>query len=211
MNLSICITCYVVFLFLYSIIIIAIEATSFYVGLTFAILPLLCYILLNWFAIPKPSEAAVHEILGENLWQNEAVRSSFESDSSSSLDDNAFVIRTIAHRGCGLDAPENSIAAMKLCKKNGCKCIEIDVFLTADKIAVVFHDDTLDRMTDGVGLISEHTYEDLQRLQLVFQPKFDAKDTFADERIPTLDECIAFCMESNTKLILDVKDSSNEV
>ncbi|XP_039295828.1 glycerophosphodiester phosphodiesterase 1-like isoform X3 [Nilaparvata lugens] len=210
MKLSICLTVYGAFLLLYSIIIVAIEATSFYVGLIFTILPFLCFIILNWFAIPQPSEAVIREILGENLWIIERDRHPLSGENESAEDD-TFAIKTVAHRACGLDAPENSMAAIKSCKNKGSKCIEIDLWLTADNIAVVFHDDTLERMTNGFGPIKIKTFQALQELKLAFQPEPHIKQTFVEAKIPTLDECIKFCLESDIKLILDVKDTSDEM
>lgn len=56
-----------------------------------------------------------------------------------------------AHRGGGLEAPENSLAAFTRAIDLGFRYIETDVQLTADGRMIVFHDDMLDRLTDGQG------------------------------------------------------------
>ena len=76
--------------------------------------------------------------------------------------------RPIAHRGlwrAGLK-PENSLAAFKAACEAGYG-VELDVRLTADGEAVVFHDDDLERMTAESGLLEERTLEELARVTLL--------------------------------------------
>jgi glycerophosphoryl diester phosphodiesterase len=60
-----------------------------------------------------------------------------------------------AHRGGALDAPENSLEAFCAAADLGFVYLETDVQVTADGEIVAFHDDRLDRVTDGTGRISE--------------------------------------------------------
>ena len=68
----------------------------------------------------------------------------------------------VAHRGAGLDAPENTLESLRLCKKKGAKCVEFDVALTLDNVAVVFHDDTVDRVSDKKGHIDQMTFDQVR-------------------------------------------------
>lgn len=90
----------------------------------------------------------------------------------------------IAHRGAKGMAPENTLAAFRLGLEQGCEGIELDVHLTADEEIVVCHDATLDRTTDGHGLICEQSLAQIQA--------YDAGAWFGEaykgERIPTLRE-----------------------
>jgi glycerophosphoryl diester phosphodiesterase len=88
----------------------------------------------------------------------------------------------IAHRGLWSPdgAPENSLAAFQAASKAG-YAIELDVHLTADGEAVVFHDATLERMTGVPGRLRDHKAADLNKLTL--------KNT--DETISTLAEVLA--------------------
>lgn len=83
----------------------------------------------------------------------------------------------VAHRGLWTPdgAPENSLAAFQAACARGYG-IELDVQLTADGEAVVFHDDRLERMTGREGRLRDHTAAELGALAL--------KGT--DETIPTL-------------------------
>ena len=87
----------------------------------------------------------------------------------------------IAHRGLwSFDgAPENSLGAFQAACAGGYG-IELDVQLTADGEAVVFHDSTLDRMTGRPGRVSDYTAEDLGQMRL----------NGADETIPTLADAL---------------------
>ncbi|MDO8380483.1 glycerophosphodiester phosphodiesterase family protein [Phenylobacterium sp.] len=88
----------------------------------------------------------------------------------------------VAHRGLWTPdgAPENSLGAFQAACQAGYG-VELDVHLSADGEAVVFHDYSLKRMTGAEGRIKDRTVAELAELRL--------KDT--DERIPTLMETLA--------------------
>lgn len=74
--------------------------------------------------------------------------------------------RPIAHRGLhDASRPENSLAAFEAAAAAG-HPIELDVHLTADGQAVVFHDDTLERMTGHPGTVAASTLAELTALRL---------------------------------------------
>ena len=70
----------------------------------------------------------------------------------------------IAHRGGSAEAPENTLAAFKMAKDNGAYGVEFDVDFTKDGKAVVIHDSTVDRTTNGKGLVGEFTFEEIRKL-----------------------------------------------
>lgn len=91
----------------------------------------------------------------------------------------------IAHRGFSRRYPENTLAAFEAAIAAGADMIELDLTLCADGEFVVIHDDTLDRTTDGTGLVCEQTSAQLKAL--------DAGKGFSargDTGIPTLDELL---------------------
>ena len=61
--------------------------------------------------------------------------------------------------------PENTLSAFRLCRSNGGDGIEIDVEITSDGIAVILHDDTVDRTTDGTGDIGSMTFEEARSVR----------------------------------------------
>lgn len=63
----------------------------------------------------------------------------------------------VAHRGAPSERPENTLAAFEVAVDAGAKAVEFDVRVTADGQVVVMHDATLDRTTDGSGLIREQS------------------------------------------------------
>jgi glycerophosphoryl diester phosphodiesterase len=89
-----------------------------------------------------------------------------------------------AHRGASAHAPENTLASFRLAADQGAPAIELDVKLTADGEIVVLHDPTLDRTTDGHGLLVEHSLAQVRELDA--GSSFSAE--FKGERIPTLGE-----------------------
>jgi len=70
-------------------------------------------------------------------------------------------LKIVAHRGDSAFFPENTIPAFKSAAELGVDCIETDVHLTSDGVCVIWHDDTLERLTGGNGLVSEKSYKEL--------------------------------------------------
>ena len=72
----------------------------------------------------------------------------------------------LAHRGGGLEHPENSRQAFNAAAELGYRYIEIDVQASRDERVVVFHDDTLQRTTDGQGVVSSLVMSDLAGVRM---------------------------------------------
>ncbi len=91
-----------------------------------------------------------------------------------------------AHRGASAYAPENTLAALHLALKMGATMAEIDLQQTADNELVLFHDDELDRTSNGRGFLWQKTLDHLSGLDA--GSWFSNK--FAGESIPTLESII---------------------
>lgn len=101
------------------------------------------------------------------------------------------------HRGACAYAPENTMSSFEMALSMGANGIETDVQLTADGVAVLFHDDTLTRVTGKEGRVSDYTYEQLQT--------FTVKNGDMTDRIPTLDEFLARMERENITLAIELK------
>src|SRR5208282_503090 len=126
----------------------------------------------------------------------------------------------IAHRGASGDAPENTMAAFRRAVEAGAGFIETDLQLSRDARLVAMHDDLLDRTTNAHGPVSARTLEELRQLDAGswfstegFSSEGSSgggapgaqKQTFAGQRIPTLDEILAFGREHDIGLYLEMK------
>ena len=103
----------------------------------------------------------------------------------------------VAHRGYSAAAPENTLAAFARAAELGVS-MELDVTLAATGEVVVIHDDTLERTTDGAGLVADISLEQLRTLDAGswFDP------AFAGERVPTLAEVLELV---DGRAIIDVE------
>lgn len=99
----------------------------------------------------------------------------------------AAAVEIIAHRGASYDAPENTVAAIKLAWEQKADGSEFDVYLTKDGRIAVIHDATTKRTAGADHKIAESTLPELRKLDVGTwkNPKF------AGEKIPTLDEMLA--------------------
>ncbi|MFW9983533.1 MAG: glycerophosphodiester phosphodiesterase [Candidatus Odinarchaeota archaeon] len=110
-------------------------------------------------------------------------------------------MKVIAHRGSGVGPFENTLHGMKMAITWGADGIECDVQSSRDGELVVFHDATLDRLTNGNGLVAEHPLKELRRLQVG-----------EGEQIPTLVEVLNLLKSQPQFIInLDVKVQGVEV
>ncbi len=109
--------------------------------------------------------------------------------------------RVIAHRGANLVAPENTLAALYKAAEMGAKWVEFDVMLTSDRQAVVIHDFTLDRTTNGHGKVSNTSWQMIQRLDAGswFSP------AFAGEKVPSLEDYVKTAAELGLGMNVELK------
>ena len=92
----------------------------------------------------------------------------------------------IGHRGYPARFPENTLPSLEGALEAGCRFLEWDLHMTADGVPVVFHDDTLERTTDGEGPVRERTLAELKELDAGswFDPRFRGTS------VPTLAEVL---------------------
>jgi glycerophosphoryl diester phosphodiesterase len=69
----------------------------------------------------------------------------------------------IGHRGNAAHAPENTLESFRQGLAAGAECVELDVHLSGDGVAVVIHDPTLDRTTDATGAVASLSIEQIRR------------------------------------------------
>lgn len=92
----------------------------------------------------------------------------------------------IAHRGASYNAPENTLSAFLKAKELGVNWVEFDVRLSANNDVIVFHDEELNRTTNGTGKIQDYPYDYLKTLDA--GSWFNA--FYSHERILTLQEVL---------------------
>ncbi|KAH9899561.1 PLC-like phosphodiesterase [Cubamyces lactineus] len=106
------------------------------------------------------------------------------------------------HRGASATFPENTLASFEAAIRDGAEGIESDVHVSVDDVVVMFHDPSVDRVTDGTGLIRErlwHGEGGLQQLRTVKEPK---------QPLATFEETINLLMRpenQHVKFNVDVK------
>lgn len=108
------------------------------------------------------------------------------------------------HRGAAGLAPENTLAAIRKGISFNVDRIEIDVQQTADGVVVVRHDETLNRTTNGKGLIKDRTFLEIKKL--------DAGSSFSSEykgeKIPSLEEVLQ-TVNGRCDLVIEIKKGND--
>lgn len=121
----------------------------------------------------------------------------------------------IAHRGNSAFFPENTLESLKQGLAIGADAIEFDVRLSRDGTAVVIHDPTLDRTTDGSGDVAAHTLDELRRLDAGFRFTRDGGRTFPFRgkgiTIPTFELVLATFRGVPMIIEIKTRDASAEV
>jgi len=110
------------------------------------------------------------------------VRRTLETTSSIQMPDRGIA----AHRGASATHPENTLAAFKQALELGVQQIELDVRQTWDRKLIVMHDKTLDRTTDGEGIVKEHWFRQIKRLDAGSWKH----SRFEGEPVPTLADAL---------------------
>lgn len=123
-------------------------------------------------------------------------------------------LQVVAHRGESCAAPENTLRAITLAHERGARAVEFDVGMTQDKQLVLLHDLSVDRTTDGKGLLRELTLAQVRTLKIYDKHRPE----LGHEHIPTLEEALSLVaalglyadieikQDSETRVILDALD-----
>jgi len=109
--------------------------------------------------------------------------------------------RVIGHRGAGALAPENTLAGIRKAAQLGFRGVEFDVMLSADKVPLLMHDETLERTTGGRGTVSGTRYAEIAKL--------DAGAWFGDkyrgEHVPSFELAARLCIELHLWANVEIK------
>ncbi|MFI5281712.1 MAG: glycerophosphodiester phosphodiesterase [Candidatus Dormibacterales bacterium] len=97
------------------------------------------------------------------------------------------------HRGNPAENPENTMISFRSAIAAGCDLIECDVHLSSDGRLVVIHDHTLERTTNGTGLVRDRTASELRKL-----------DAGHGEKIPLLQEVVELAL-GRAGLVIEIK------
>jgi glycerophosphoryl diester phosphodiesterase len=118
----------------------------------------------------------------------------------------------MAHRGDSANIPENTVQSFEDAYKLRVDCIETDVHITKDNKFVLFHDKSVDRTTDGQGLIAEKNLSELQQLDAGYRFK-DPKGNYPFRgkgfRMHTIEEILPIF--PNVRFNIDIKDTAPHV
>ena len=113
-------------------------------------------------------------------------------------------IINFAHRGASAVCPENTMAAFRKALELGATGIETDVQMTKDGKLILIHDETVQRTTNGQGLVKDFTLEEIQQL--------DAgswfNEQFREERLPSLEELLELVKEQGIIVNIELKNGA---
>lgn len=105
-----------------------------------------------------------------------------------------------AHRGASGYAPENTMPAFILAQEQGVDGIELDVQLTKDGYPVVIHDESIDRVSDGKGLVKDFTLEELRKFSF-----HNGMENYKGVKVSTLEEVLEAVKSSHIKVNIELK------
>ena len=115
-------------------------------------------------------------------------------------------MKNFAHRGFSGKYPENTILAFQKALEEGVDGIELDVQLTKDGELVIIHDESVDRTTDGKGLVVSYTLEELKKLDA----SYIYRGKMGFNPIPTLGEYFELVKDSPIVTNIELKTGINE-
>lgn len=116
-------------------------------------------------------------------------------------------VKFACHRGNTNAFPEGSTLALRYSERYD--MTEFDIQLTSDKKWVVFHDYTIDRMTNGSGVVKDLTLNELRAVRIDTGPNIGTMQDY-EKVIPTLDEGLEYCRLANTRPMIEIKTEDGE-
>ncbi len=116
------------------------------------------------------------------------------------------IIIGVNHRGYSAEAPENTLPAYRLSRLKGFKYAETDVRFTSDGKAVLLHDNSVDRTSNGSGDICTLSYSKVRSLDFGSWRSGVFKGTV----IPSFDEFLALCASIGLEPYIELKVGTKE-
>ncbi|HEV2582971.1 MAG TPA: glycerophosphodiester phosphodiesterase family protein [Ktedonobacteraceae bacterium] len=115
-------------------------------------------------------------------------------------------VQLVAHRGGSALAPENTLAAFRNALRYPIDAVELDVQMSRDGQVIVFHDNTLERLTNGSGNILDHDFADLRSLNAAahFPGGWPAP-----QQMPTLREVFEL-VKGRAQVYIEIKTSKRD-
>ena len=104
----------------------------------------------------------------------------------------------VGHRGARAYEPENTLRSFAKAMELGVDAVELDIRKTKDNEIVVIHDADVKKTTNGSGLVSDLTLQQIKSFS-----------TEKNEKIPTLDEALA-CIDKKAKVFIELKETGFE-
>jgi glycerophosphoryl diester phosphodiesterase len=133
--------------------------------------------------------------------------------------ENSFL--NIAHRGGGDLRPENTLLSYRYALEVGAEVLEGDLHSTKDGVIVVSHDSTVDRCTDGSGMINDYFFNELRGLDAGYWFTTDDGETYPYRgysfngvdhlQIPTLEEVFSDNVINKSPMILEIKQQQPSI
>jgi len=114
---------------------------------------------------------------------------------------NVSAVEIIAHRGASFDAPENTLASMKLGWEQGADGVELDLWLSKDGKLIVFHDKDTKRFEPTTRAITNITLAEARQLDVGSWKG----EKFKGEPVPTLESILA-TIPKGKRVVLEIKD-----
>ncbi len=115
-------------------------------------------------------------------------------------------VTVIAHRGASAEAPENTLASIKLAIEQGADWVEIDVQETADGEVAVFHDSDFMKLAGNPLKIWEATAADLEAIDI----GSSYSSEYQSERTPRLEEVLELC-KGKVQVLIELKYYGHDV
>jgi len=110
-------------------------------------------------------------------------------------------VMVVAHRGYWHAAPENSMEAFKMAVELGVDMVEVDVRRTKDGVLILMHDSSVERTTNGSGLVADHTWEEISQLRLK-----TPEGQLTEHRVPTFEEVMRYAKD---RVLVNIDKGTN--
>lgn len=150
----------------------------------------------EWDKYFKETSGKIEEKYTDRLNKVELQFSYIEKETTSMF--NEPYINYIAHRGCWLNVPENTLESIIEAKKYGYNFVELDVTRTLDGVWCLMHDLTLDRTTTGSGKVTEVSWDYISGLEIDYL-KYDNRIY----RVPLLEDAVRLCKKLGLRINID--------